>query len=56
MGVSSLENEESYCKGMRLLLKLNGAVYKSYYARPLILYGSRTWRLKDSEMGNLKDR
>ena len=37
----------------RFHLKLKGAVYKSY-VRPAILYGSKAWRLKESEMGIYK--
>ena len=42
-----------YCAllyGMRFPLRLKGAVYKSY-VRPVILYGSEAWCLKESEMG-----
>ena len=31
-------------------LRLKGAVYESY-VRPVILYGSEAWCLKESEMG-----
>ena len=36
--------------GERLPLKLKVAVYKSY-VRSAVIYGSRAWRLKESEMG-----
>ena len=36
--------------GRRFPLKLKGAVNKSY-VRPAILYGSKAWWLKESEMG-----
>ena len=39
--------------GRRFPLKLKRAVYKSY-ARPVILYGSEAWCLKESEMGILR--
>ena len=38
--------------GRRFPLKLKGAVYKSYI-RTAILYGSKAWYLKESEMGIL---
>ena len=36
--------------GRRFPLKLKGSVYKSYI-RPVILYGSEAWCLKESEIG-----
>ena len=35
--------------GRRFPLRLKGAVHKGY-VRPAILYGSKAWRLKESEM------
>ena len=37
--------------GRRISLKLKGDVYKNY-GRPAILFGSKAWCLKESEMGN----
>ena len=39
--------------GRRFPPKQKGAVYESH-TRPEILYGSETWRLKESEMGILQ--
>ena len=39
--------------GRRFPLRLKGAVYNSY-VRPVILYGSQAWCLKESEMGILQ--
>ena len=36
--------------GMRFPLKLKEAIYRSY-VRPVILYGSEAWCLKESAMG-----
>ena len=38
--------------GRRFPLKLKGVVYKSY-VRPVIMYRSEAWCLKESEMGIL---
>ena len=39
--------------GRRFPLRLKGAVYRSY-VRPAILYGSKAWCLKESDMGILR--
>ena len=39
--------------GRRFSLKVKGPVHKSY-VRPVILYGSEAWCLKESEMGILR--
>ena len=51
--MEEIQSVERYCLEKEFSLRMKGKVYKSY-VRSAMLYGSKTWRLRENEVAILR--
>ena len=53
VGMEEIQSVERYCLEKEFSLRMKGKVYKSY-VRSAMLYGSKTWHLRENEVAILR--